>query len=645
MPTNENLGPAERIIETLLSNAGHLYHGRPGLVTTRPRAPFPTWELATHKVEGAETVVYKKVRVGKREHKEKVGALRAGPERKVFNGGAAAVGEYRKPGVMPEVAAYLYRQVAEVWKVDNEFLARWASYAFLREEHRDLKVVLAAFLLCQTRRGDPLRDGDQTFRDADYRAVGEAMLLLTKSDVKARREYAPLWQVKDKDGKEREEPLTFDAKMLLRVHEVLTLPGVAAINRELGFGRSARTPFLGRWRDAATAWLRFREQNPKALGGLVKSGQRTAVTNLAHLCGYKPEDEAFFQALRWKQKQAKDGRRSIAIGKAVKAAETWAGKSEEEVCQLIVKERPGWKRLTSLLPKGLTKAIVAAAIEAGSLSDKDLVILTPTLEEMGLLEDCGVRARWEAAVKQADDTRAANIARNVRTEAVKEKLQEGADAALQSAVAAVVAERDLLVLVVVDRSGSMEHSIVRAREILGKLVQAFPLDHLHVVAFNTVGRRIKIERASKAGVDAAFRGLSATGGTSHGQAFMALRDTPPKADQDVVAIIIGDEAESGGGTFEPAVTASGMCPMAFGLVKLPGEDGSSVQRTATKLGIPCFMVDEKIFDDAYAVPRTLRALVASTPVTQVAARPAAKPRETMIEAVLKAPLLQKPSWV
>ena len=46
-----------------------------------------------------------------------------------------------------------------------------------------------------------------------------------------------------------------------------------------------------------------------------------------------------------------------------------------------------------------------------SLSDRELRLLTPTLESLGLFADDAVRARWEKAVATATDQRALNDAR------------------------------------------------------------------------------------------------------------------------------------------------------------------------------------------------------------------------------------------
>jgi hypothetical protein len=427
---------------------------------------------------------------------------------------------------------------------------------------------------------------------------------------------------------------------------------VAEINRELGFGKSARHPFYGRWPKAVEKWLRYREENPRMLEGLVKAGFRTTVMELARRIGYKPLTPKFFETLRWKQKQAEDGRRTIAIGTEVKAAENWGGLTEEQICEKIVAEKPNWKRVVGLLPKdvGVTRAIVAAAIEAGALSDKDLIILTPTLEELGLMKVQDVRERWEVAIKAAEDMRAANIARNVQSKEVKETLQEAADIAVKKAVEEVA--RDIVVYAMVDVSGSMQGSIERAKEHISTFLQSFPPESLHIAVFNTSGRRIELKHTSKAGVANAFRGIRAGGGTDYGSGVRTLQHIKPKEGSDVLFLFVGDEEAQ---PFTNAVQASGLNPMAFGFVKVAPMGGAAgwrygmgyraeaVRATAAELGIPCFMIDEGTFDDPYAIPRTIRALVAATPVDTKVGSDRPK-RVSLVDQILKTDLLQKPTW-
>jgi len=621
----ETLGPAERIIQALLAYTDHAVHNRPGMIVPDGRFNVGVrWEPVTHKEEGEpkQKVVYKLSKVGKKTVRTRVGVLQ--DNGKIVEAGRE-VGEYRAAGLFPEVAVWMYKEVAEVWKLDNEFAARWASYAF-GQEHRDLKVILAAFMLCQSRKGDPIVDGGKVaFYDEDFRDVGEAMMLLSR-----------------KDGKD------FNPKLLLRIHDVLSLPGIAAINRELGFGRSARRPFYGRWDKAVEKWLRHREQNPKMLEGLMKAGFRSTVMELARRVGFKPETTKFFEILRWKQAQAKDGRRQLAIGQVMAAAETWVGMTEEQICEKIVKEKPNFKRVVGLLPKevGVTRAIMSAAIEAGALSDKDLIIYTPTLEELGLLEVQDVKDRWNRAIKAADDMRAANIATRVKSKETKEQLQEAADGALQKAVEETM--KGMRVYFMVDVSGSMSTAIEAAKSHVARFLQGFPQDRVHVSVFNTQGREIQIRIASAAGVENAFKGLKASGGTDYGAGIRVLQAHKPKDDEDSLMIWVGDEEAQ---PFADAVQRSGLRPMAFGFVKVGGQTalggfygGSAVRDTAAQLGIPCFIISEQTFADPYAIPRTIRALVAATPVGKTVTQAVVVPRVTLVETILKQELLKLPAW-
>lgn len=620
MTTDANtLGPAEHILQAILTHSDHMVHNRPGIVTADNNSPFHLrWSPVTHKNENGQKVVYKLVKRGHKTTRVRIGVM--DESGKVSNG--SVVGEYRPAGLFPEVATWLYKQVTNVWKLDNEFAARWASFAF-GQEHRDLKVVLAAFMLVQSRKGTPVMErGQVLFCDEDYRNVGEAMMLLRRND---KRDLNP--------------------KLLLRIHDFLSLEGVAKINRELGFAVSSRNAFYGRWPKVVTKWLRYREENPKMLDGLVRAGFRTSVMALARRVGYKPSTSHFFESLRWKQKQSSDGHRSMALGQAPKAAESWVGLSEVEICEKIIADKPSWKRTVGLLPQecGVTRAIMAAALEANTLSDKDIVILTPSLEDLGLLEVQDIRDRWARAVKAAEDMRVLNIARNVRSAAVKETLVEGADKALQKAVAEV--QRDIEVYVFVDISASMQGAIEAAKDCVSKFLQGFELDRLHVATFNTQGRIVTIKHASSAGVTNAFRGIRAGGGTSHAAGVRALRDTWPKKGSDVLFIFVGDEEEYG--TFEREVEASGLKPMAFGFIKVVGygNGGAAVRNTAAALQIPCFMISPDTFDDAYAIPRVLRNLMAATPVGQaVSGNGIPTPQVSLVETILKTDLLDKPVW-
>lgn len=613
----ENLGPAERIIQTLLTFSDHLVHNRPGVVMPSTNAIGVQWYPAIWKQEGEDRVVYRKEKVGKKTRLVKVGTLQAD---KITISGTTA--KYRPAGLFPEVAVWMYRQVAEVWKLDSEFAARWASYVYKNDKIKDRKVIMAAFMLVQSKKGDPIRDnGKVLFYDDDFRDVGEAMMLLDKGDY-------------------------LDLKLILRIREVLTLPQIADINRELGFGQSTRNPFLGRYQSVATSWLRYREENPKMLAGLIKSGWTKSLRDLAKLIQYKPTTPEFFKLLRWKQVQAKDGHRSLAIGEAVKAAETWEGLTETQVCEKIVATKPDFKRVVGLLPKsvGLTPAVMMASIEAGCLSNKDLTIQIPTLEELGLMTVPAVKARVDAALKAATDQRSANIALRVKSKELQEKLVTAAEEVSKKEVAEAV--KDLEVIFLVDVSGSMTQSIELARHCLSKLVSAFPLEKITAAIFDTAGRILTIKHASAAGVDNAFsRGLGG-GGTSHASGVLALRDKKLKEGTEALIIWIGDEEEgreNSDADFSESFSRLHFKPAAFGFIKVRDNRYRFIQNTAAALRIPCMFLNTQVFEDPYAFPQTISHLIASTPVGVQQVRSVA-PRETLVDTIIKTDLLTKPLW-
>lgn len=608
----ENLGAADRIVAAMLSHADHLIHNRPGFVRPDPSSPIGVkWAQACiKKGEDGTQHVYTQIKVGKTKTETLVGEFR--PSGVYANG--VKVGEYRNAGMFPEVVQWMYSKIAEVFALDNEFAAKWASYAF-KQERRDLKVVLAAFMLVQNRKGDSIKDeGRHVFSDEDYRDVGEAMVLT------------------------RLEKRDFNPKMLLQVWEVLRL--VAPLNRELGFSKSTKNPQYGRLVLATQKYIKYRETNEKMMTALVKAGFKSSINQLAQLCKYKPQSEDFFRKLRWKQSQSKHGKRQIGLDITFEAAESWEGLTETQICEKITETRHGWKRITGLLPAsvGLTPAIMAAALEVRALSDNDLIILTPTLEDLGLFKHAFIESRWEEAIQNAENQRAANIAARVKNTDTAQKLQNAADAVMTKAVQEVT--KGLRIYFIVDISGSMGQAIDQAKTYLTSLLSGFPLDRIHVSVFNTMGKEIVIKHSSKIGVETAFKGIGAGGGTDYGSGVYALMHHAPKEDEDVLMMFVGDEEAP---TFEPAVRASGLRPSAFGLVKLGNEYYTAVRSTAALLGIPCFKIDNSIFSDPYAITRTLQNLIKSTPL--LTNRPkTAMSRKTLAEEIAETPLLTKPVW-
>jgi hypothetical protein len=548
------IGPAERLLDLVLNSSAHLWHNRPGF---------------------------------------DVGGVWQPPKnakKKAVPRGAAPV----RPGLFVPAAAALYGKLVDIYLLNADLMAHFASYALDHTEWRDLKVACAALMLVQRRSGQPVRDegGEVAFYDDDLRAVGEAMVL--RYERKSTRMLTP--------------------KALLRIAELLETPAIAELNRIAGFADEAKKSApLGRWPKAATRWLRVRESNPQMLAGLVKAGYKETIKKLARKIGYKPESQAFFEILGWKQKQASAGHRTVGLASLkLEKRGRFDDLSEAEICEAIVEQRLGYKEVVGRLPKdlGLTPAIMVALLP--SLSDRDLRLLTPTLEELGLMADPEIRAKWEEAVLSATDQRALNIAKNVKDKSVRDKLEEAADVAAKKAVEEGGGADDVHVMFLIDRSGSMQGAIEQSKEALSRILAGFPLERVHVASFDTLGTVHKPKAASRAAVQHMLSSVTASGGTMHSAAVRALHQSGLciPANERLLVVVVGDEAGEAGQVFARTLVDHGYRPGALAiLVNVAAGRGTTVRDAARELGVGLAEIQIDQFEDPYQVPRVLRTLL------------------------------------
>lgn len=582
------IGPAERLLDVVLTSSAHLWHNRPGLNVNGAWQPAP------------------RPGVGKRgRHKDRSNAV--------------------TPGLFQPAAESLYGKLLDIYQLNTELMAHFASYTLRETEWRDLKVACAALMLVQSHAGQPIRDdrGQVAFLDDDHREIGEAMMLFY--EPKSTKMMTP--------------------KAILRIAQLLEAQGIATLNRAAGFGDpGSKRPPLGRWAKAARAWLAVREQNPKMLEGLVKAGYKETIKNIARKCGYKPQSQAFFEVLGWKQKQAEGGHRSLGLQNLeIKKRGGLGGLTEEQICEKIVAEKLGYKEVVGRLPKnmGLTPAIMVTLLP--SLSDRDLRILTPTLEQLGLLNEPEIKARWDKAIAAATDQRTLNIVKNVQSKEIREKLEDAADNAARKAVADAVTETDVHVMFLIDKSGSMQGAIESSKEALTRILAGFPLEKVHIASFDTMGIVLRPKAPSRAAIQHMLSGLHAAGGTVHGTAVRALRvagvKIPPAA--KLLVIVVGDEAGENGPELAKAFDDNGFKPAAMALMLnlAPNASrGHSIRGCAQHLRIPLHEITIDHFSDPYQVPRVLKTLLESAGSASPATAAAAA--SNWVEKVMATPLLK-----
>lgn len=579
------MGPAEKLLDLVLSSSAHLWHNRPGVEVGNVWFPKP--KKGQPAIKNSKPVL---------------------------------------PGLHANAARLLYTRLLEINALNPDLMAHFASYALTETDWRDLKVACAALMLVHNRSGQPVKDaGSVAFYDDDFRRVGEAMLL--KYERKSTRMLTP--------------------KAVLRVAELLESPQIAELNRKAGFADpgSKKAP-IGRWKKAAEKWLLHRENNPALLAGLVKAGFKETIKAIARKAGYKPAGPAFFEVLGWKQKQAAAGHRTVGLtGLKLSKSSRLDGLSEAEICEMIEGQRLTYKEVVGRLPReiGLTPAILVALLP--SLSDRDLRIMTPTLEELGLMADPEVRLRWEKAVETSTDQRALNIAKNVKNQALKAKLEEAADNAARKAVTEATREADVQVMFLIDKSGSMEGAIEKSKEALSRILAGFPNEKLHVATFDTMGTVLRPKAASRAGVQHMLQNVKAGGGTVHAAAVRALHQSGLRVDPSarLVVIVVGDEAGEAGDQFARVFKDCGYDVAAMAMmvsVTQHGARGNSVRSCAAQLKVPFSEVAVESFDDPYQVPRVLKALLDAPKATSAAG---AASQHGWVERVMKTPLLDLPA--
>lgn len=575
----EQMGPAEKLLDLVLNASAHLWHNRPG------RDIGGVWHPAKGRNADRGTPV--------------------------------------QPGLFVPAAETLYGQLLEIFGLNTELMAHFASYALTETDWRDLKVATSALMLVQPHSGQPIKDDDGSvgFYDDDLRGIGEAMLL--KYERKSARMMTP--------------------KAVLRVAELLETPAIAELNRMAGFADPAsnKAP-LGRWPKAATKWLRYREQNAPLLEGLVRAGYKETIKKIARKVGYKPLSERFFAVLGWKQSQSSEGHRTMGLdGLELEKRERFDDVSEAEICEAIVTQRLTYKEVMGRLPPdiGLTPAIMVALLP--TLSDRDLRQLTPTLEELGLMAEPEIRDAWEKAIESATDQRGLNIARNVRSAELKERLAASADNAAKAAVAEATGERDVHVMFLIDTSGSMQGAIEKSVDALTKIVAGFPLDKLHIATFDTFGTTKVPKAASGAAIKHMLQGVKASGGTLHsaGVAALARDGVTVPSDATLLVIVVGDEAGEAGARFASSFADNGFAPSAFALIlNVAYSRGETVRTAATNLGLPFSTITVDQFDDPYQVPRVLKTILEAPVATGGPVK-----RFSWVDKVMATKLLELPA--
>jgi len=586
----DKIGVAEQLLNLLTTFNGHCWHGRPGKLDSSGK-----W-IALTKADNKA--------IKERTHNF----------------------ELLQPGIFKPSVVKAYTAIFELYQLNKELVARFGSYILNKTDWKDMRVLLAAFLLVQGKKGEMLELDGEKIQDYDYRETGEAML--------------KFYSKEDRDK-------MFSPKMIARVKEVLSLPEIISLNRNVAqFGTKNTTKeFLGRYKSAVKDWLEFRELNLPLLDGLVKNGLKDTVITLSKIAQYKPKSKLYFEKLRWKQTTGKGHLyRNIGITDLVIAkANTFEGMRESDICKCIVKDKMTYKTVMGMLPSsiGLTPAILAAVVETGTLSPKDWQILSPSLETFGLLEDRGIKSQWEEnIIPLSYNQRGETIKKGVASAELRRKLEKSSENAAARSVDKVIEDNDIFAFLI-DQSGSMEDSIAAACLAIKQFITAYPKERCMITTFNSTGYIHTPKAWTKAGIELMLQNIKANGTTSYGSGIITMAQQPGYREwikrKQMVLIITGDEEGESGSSFARSIR-NNIGDALKGIVFIPtrhtmtarGNDylGSTVRDAVTELKCAYQEIKPEELNDSYHLKNVLQGIT--------------KGVTGLLSSVLSEPLLVKP---
>lgn len=291
--------------------------------------------------------------------------------------------------------------------------------------------------------------------------------------------------------------------------------------------------------------------------------------------------------------------------------------------RLVIQHKIPYVVATSVLPK-LTPVVGVALIE--SMSPTEAVNSRSWLESSGLLQHPEIKDLYLAKVEKAR----ASVASMTHRKSAKGKDEE-IQAVLEEAKEKAVRESKRIersTLILVDKSGSMEHAITAAQQF-GSRIAPLCDGELMVAAFNDRAQEIKVEGKSLQDWERAFRGVRATGRTSIGAGLNLAFRQGFYPEQVVVITDTGENSYPSLVEEAQRITTRAEAP-SFAFITLPGQRGHVV-RDLQGVG---FQVDQFETDgtDYYVYD-------------QVAALLGGPPAVTLVDQILAVELPHRVTWM
>jgi hypothetical protein len=363
---------------------------------------------------------------------------------------------------------------------DPYFLAHFTSYVVTKMDSKDLKVI-ATFA--------------NSLSDAD------GMSFITGTDEEGRPIYSEKFKKPNLRLVSQAAVQELDPKLVKRVVDI------ANIKQPLGERYREGTHFSTSLKTAIKKYIRFREQNPKAIEGIKRAGLAPTLQNLYRALHIKPSKEAA-EILGWKQGSKKKGNVEDIEKRQLL---NFKGLSDLEIAEKIRAEKIPALGALAAIPGKISPVIAIAVLE--QCSGNQAVILRGMFDSQGLLKNKEVLALFEekiATAKTALD----------RIDKINTEVDEDVAKTMKKARASK-RKKDVgdvgSIFLHIDISSSMNHAIEFAKErgaIIAECIQN-PEENFHWGAFNHNGYLIeRPESFEKDAFMAALYGLRSGGSTN-----------------------------------------------------------------------------------------------------------------------------------
>jgi len=467
---------------------------------------------------------------------------------------------------------------------DPVFLAHFNSWAITKSDGKDLKVLSTFINSLSDADGTPFSEGSD-YKKPNYRRVAQAAVL------------------------------TMDPKLVSR------LITIANLKMPLGARYKEGTHFARSLKNACKKYIRFREQNPKALEGIKKAAFTKIMLNMYRALHIAPSDEAV-AVFGWDQKDGRVAEKSEIFN--------FKGLSDLAIAEKIREEKLKPQGVLGALNKKISPVIAAAVLE--QCSGDQAVIYRELFDKEGLLKDKEIMEVFTEKIKTAKTAldRVDKITTEVDADVSKELKKARADKRKE-----IVGDLGK-VFVHIDASPSMMHAINFAKErgsIIAECIKN-PEENFHWGLFDDDKRELDLpETFEKDAFMARLYGIHCGG---HGTNCLSWYEDARKlnceidiylTDEDhntgVIRQIVENCDEKGLGRPKAAVVI--MFP--------PGTITTRRERLSDSLeavGIPVSRVDPNTLTES--------ALVAQ------AVRDAMRGAMSIIDDIMGTPLLELPRW-